>query len=210
MSAAPTFEQQLDQNPRWALSQGSLFFEGKGAVQEALVKITRRLDELGISYCVAGGMALFQHGYRRFTEDVDILVTRDGLREIHARLSGLGYLPPFARSKNLRDVESGVRIEFLVAGDFPGDGKPKPVSFPDPAGVGLERNGIRYLSLPKLIELKLASGMTNPARMKDLADVLEVIKILKLPVEFADDLDTYVRPKFVELWSASRADSAEE
>ena len=44
-------------------------------------------------------------------------VTPDQLQEIHRRLDGLGYLPPFAGSKNLRDTEYGVRIEFLVTGD---------------------------------------------------------------------------------------------
>jgi hypothetical protein len=209
MSTLPTFEQQLDLDPRWALSQGSQFFQGKGAVLEALAKITQRLGELGIPYCVAGGMALFRHGYRRFTEVVDIIVARESLREIHAKLSGLGYLPPFARSKNLRDVENGVRIEFLVTGDFPGDGKPKPVSFPDPASAGIELDGVSYLILPKLIELKLASGMTSPGRMKDLADVIEMVKVLRLPAEFASEIDPYVRPKFLELWSASRADDPE-
>ena len=102
------------------------------------------MNELGIPYCVAGGMALFQHGYRRFTEDVDILVTREGLKEIHSRLDGLGYLPPFPRSKNLRDTENGVRIEFLVAGDFPGDGKPKPLAFPDPTAAGTLSQGILF------------------------------------------------------------------
>ena len=75
---------------------------------------------------------MFQHGYRRFTEDVDLLVTREGLKEIHRKLEGLGYLPPFQGSKNLRDTEHGVKIEFLVTGEFPGDGKPKPVAFPAP------------------------------------------------------------------------------
>ena len=140
----PVYEKELDGDARWALSEGSQFFEGKSAVQQALAKVTRRLNELGIPYCVAGGMALFQHGYRRFTEDVDLLVTREGLKEIHSKLAGLGYLPPFPRSKNLRDTELGVRVEFLVAGDYPGDGKPKPVSFPDPAAVGIEHDGIRY------------------------------------------------------------------
>ena len=51
---------------------------------------------------------------------------------------GLGYIPPFTGSKNLRDTEHGVRIEFLIAGEFPGDGKPKPVAFPDPAEAGVE------------------------------------------------------------------------
>jgi len=106
-------------------------------------------------------MAMFIHGYRRFTEDVGILVDREGLKEIHQQLEGLGYLPPFKGSKNLRDAESGVRIEFLIAGDFPGDGKPKPVEFPKPEEAQVEIGGMSFLSLPKLIELKLASGMTN-------------------------------------------------
>src|SRR5205823_1000563 len=127
-------------------------------------------------YAVVGGMALFLHGYRRFTEDVDLLVTPDGLKALHASLEGLGYLPPFQGSKHLRDTEHGVRVEFLVTGDYPGDGKPKPVSFPDPTESSVEINGIRVLALPKVIELKLASGMTNPGRLDDLGDVQRLIR----------------------------------
>jgi hypothetical protein len=83
------------------------------------------------------------------------------LKTIHGELEGLGYVPPFTGSKKLRDTEHGVRIKFLIAGEFPGDGKPKPVAFPDPAEAGVEIGGIRYLSLPALVELKLASDMTG-------------------------------------------------
>src|SRR5208282_6521979 len=102
-----TYEQRLTRDPRWALSEGSRHFEEKSAVFDALHKITNRLNELGIPYAVVGGLALFQHGLRRFTEDVDILVTRDDLKIIHERLEGLGYLPPFANSKHLRDTVLG-------------------------------------------------------------------------------------------------------
>jgi hypothetical protein len=200
-----TYEQRLSENPRWALNQGSGFFEGKSAVQDALRKITRRLTELGIPYSVVGGMALFRHGYRRFTEDVDLLVTREGLRQIHEKLDGLGYVPPFAKSKNLRDTENGVKIEFLITGDFPGDGKPKPVAFPDPSAASSEADGIRYLNLDALVALKLASGMTAPGRTKDLSDVIELIKVLGLRVEYADQLDPYVQAKYRELWSHARS-----
>jgi hypothetical protein len=197
----PVYEQLLDQDRRWALSEGSRHFEGKSAVQEALHKITRRLGDLGIPYAVAGGMALFAHGFRRFTEDVDILVTRESLKTIHDKLEGLGYVPPSTKSKNLRDAEHGVRIEFLVAGEYPGDGKPKPVAFPDPAEAGVELGGITYLSLPRLVELKLASGMTGGVpRLKDFADVVALIQALDLPAEFAESLDPYVRDRFRELW----------
>lgn len=204
----PSYEARLAADSRWAMSEGSRHFEGKSAVQEALHKITRRLNELHIPYAVAGGMALFQHGFRRFTEDVDILVGREGLNAVHRALDGLGYVPPFQGSKNLRDAEHGVRIEFLVTGDYPGDGKPKPVQFPDPGAVAIERDGIRYLDLPTLVELKLASGMTAPGRLKDLADVQELIKLLGLPREYADRLHEYVRPRYHDLWDAARPDEA--
>ena len=147
-------------------------------------------------------MALFSHGVRRFTEDVDILLTPAGLKQAHDELEGLGYTPPFKGSKQLRDADTGVRIEFLVTGQFPGDGKPKPVSFPDPAEVGIEMNGVRFLRLESLIELKLSSGMTGGVtRLKDLADVVELIRTLQLPMEFAVKLDPYTREKFIELWN---------
>jgi hypothetical protein len=202
------YEQLLSQDPRWALREGSMHFEKDSAVHQALRKIIAKLDELGIPYAVAGGMALFLHGFRRFTEDVDILVTRDGLEEIHRRLEGLGYLPPFTGSKHLRDMENGVRIEFLVAGEFPGDGKPKPVAFPDPAQVRVVADGIPCVNLPSLVELKLASGMTNPGRLKDLADAQELIRLLLLPADFADRLNPFVRDKYLELWRGVQADSS--
>lgn len=193
------YEQRLNQDVRWAFQEGSMHFEQASAVHKTLVKIASRLDELHIPYAIAGGMALFFHGYRRFTEDVDILVTREGLQEVHSRLEGLGYLPPFEGSKNLRDTESGVRIEFLVAGDYPGDGKPRAVAFPRPEDVSEIIGGVRCLQLGPLVELKLASG-TTPGRLKDLGDVQELIRLLHLPEDFAQQLNPMVQPLYLQLW----------
>lgn len=198
------YEHKLSANPGWALSEGSKFFEEKSAVQSALRKITTRLDKLKLPYAVAGGMALFYHGYRRFTEDVDILVTRETLQAIHQALTGLGYLPPFQGSKNLRDAEFGVKIEFIVTGEYPGDGKPKPIAFPEPSEVATELDGIRCVNLPTLVNLKLASGMTDPGRLKDLADVQELIKRLSLSREFMQELHPFVQAKYAELRDATR------
>jgi len=198
------YEDRLDQNTRWALSEGSLHFDEKSDVHETLQRICKRLNELGIPYAVAGGMALFKHGYRRFTEDVDILITRDGLKLVHEKLDGLGYRPLFAGSKNLRDTDSGVRIEFLITGEYPGDGREKPVAFPDPSDVAELQDDIQFVNLPRIVELKLASGMTGSDRMKDLADVQELIKLLSLPADFCDQLDAYVRSTYQELWQTTR------
>lgn len=151
-------------------------------------------------------MALVAHGYDRTTVNVDILVTPDSLTAIYNSLDGLGYVRPFERSRNLRDVQNGVRIEFLVTGQYPSDGKPKPVAFPDPADSIAQIDGICYVNMPTLVELKIASGMTNPGRLKDLADVQELIRAVKLPRDFSAKLNPYVREKFDELWVAVRND----
>src|SRR5262249_38430812 len=195
------YEQQLDRDLDWALREGSMHFEEKNAVHKTLRKITRRLEELGIPYALVGGMAMFFHGYRRFTEDVDILVTPQSLKEVHRQLEGLGYVPPFAGSKHLRDTEHGVRVEFLTTGDYPGDGKPKPVAFPDPVEASVEIEGFRVLKLPKLIELKLASGMTNVGRRRDISDVQDLIRTLGLPADFAKQLDPFVQDMYTQLWT---------
>jgi hypothetical protein len=196
------FEAKLSRGGAAAIEHIGRFFMGQDVVTQTLLRIAARLDELGIPYAIAGGMALGAHGYVRATVDVDILLTQEGLERVHKELEGLGYVPPFTGSKNLRDVSSSVRVEFLVAGQYPGDGKPKPVAFPDPATSAVEIDGVKYLRLDKLIELKLASGMTGGVnRMKDLVDVVELIKLLNLPADTADRLDPYVHEKFMELWN---------
>lgn len=197
-----TYEEYLSRDWEVAMREGSDFFGGQAKVHEALLKITRRIEELGVSYAVVGGMALVRHGYRRFTEDVDILVERSSLAIIHEQLAGRGYLPPFTGSKNLRDCELGVKIEFLITGDYPGDGKPKPVAFPNPAEVCEKLGPIQFLRLSALVELKLASGVSSPHRLKDLADVQELIQIQSLPLQLGEQLNPYVREKYVELWTA--------
>ncbi|MBN9118346.1 MAG: hypothetical protein J0I06_04150 [Planctomycetes bacterium] len=199
MDAVIPYEQRLRRDFSWALREGSMHFEEESAVQKTLRRVARRLDELGISYAVAGGLALFFHGYRRFTEDVDILVTKGDLKLIHEKLEGRGYLPPFEGSKHLRDTDSGVKVEFLTTGEYPGDGKPKPVAFPNPADVRVESAGVWFLSLPALVELKLASGISNPLRGKDIVDVQELIAELNLDEGLAPQLNEFVRDKFLEL-----------
>ena len=204
-----TYEALLDQNLDWALNEGSMHFEGNNAVHKTLRGITARLEELNVDYAIAGGMALFFHGYRRFTEDVNVLVTPTGLATIHERLEGRGYIRPFEKSKNLRDAETRVKIDFLVTGQFPGDGKPGPVSFPTPSDVAVERDGVRVVDLPAIIQLKLASGK-DPGRMKDLADVQELIRTLQIPRDFEEKLDPSLRESFASIWQSAQRGQTDE
>ena len=199
MEIALDYREQLNRNRAWALWEGGMFFEGTNKVHVSLQRIARKLVELNVPYAIVGGMAMYLHGYRRFTEDVDLLVTREGLATIHEKLVGLGYVPPFTGSKHLKDTDTGVKIEFLVTGDYPGDGLPKPVQFPNPSDVYEPIEGIATLKIETLVELKLASGMAK-GRRKDQADVQELIRTLQLPLEFAGQLNPYVQSSYRELW----------
>jgi len=169
-------------------------------------RLSSRLRAEGIDHVIVEGMALVLHGYVRVTGDVDLVTTPDGLNAIHQRLVGRGYRPAFEGSrKKLRDTETGVDIEFITTGEFPGDGKPKPVSFPDPKDVAVDRDGISVISLPKLIELKLASGLSaEHRRLRDLADVQDLIIALKLPRDLGDQIDPSVRQEYFRMWDAAQ------
>jgi hypothetical protein len=180
------------------------FFMEDSDVHRALERLARTLDQNGIPYAIVGAMALNEWGYRRATVDVDVLLTADGLRALKAAVLGCGYLEKFPGSKGLRDTEAGVNIDVLLAGEYPGDGKPKSVTFPDPAAAAVRGRRVALLPLEKLLELKLASGMSAPHRLKDLADVLEVIRALELSRDTGDRLDPSVREKYRELWEAAQ------
>jgi hypothetical protein len=188
------------------------FFMAVGPVHKTMRTLARRLSEEGIDYAVAGGMALVLHGYRRETVDVDVLLSKEGRALFMETLVGRGYIPLFSGAKKaFRDAETGVEIDILTQGEYPGDGKPKPVSFPNPSDASIEIDGIRILTLEKVIELKLASGMSAAHRLRDLADVQELIKLRGLGSEFSGQIDPYVRGKYLELWDAvARAGDVEE
>lgn len=175
----------------------------EGKVHLTLKRLARALEEESIPYAIVGGMALNLLGYARETVGVDILLTPEGLERFRERLVGRGYILAFAGAvKSFRDSQTQVKVEALTTGEYPGDGKPKPVAFPDPSTAGVERDGYRVIALEKLIELKLASGMTAPHRLRDLADVQDLISILGLPLELEERLDESVRGEYRRLWEA--------
>jgi len=182
---------------------------GQAPVHLAMEKIARLLDEMKIPSAVIGAMALNEAGYRRVTEDVDLLLTHEDFDRFKHAWLGRGYVETGAGEAVLRDTENDVVIDVVFAGDYPGDREPKPVRFPDPAIAEIGAP-VRFLPLERLLELKLASGITAPHRLRDLADVREVIRIRALPRDFAERLDGSVRAKYDELWIAAQSAPGDE
>jgi hypothetical protein len=195
---------EVDRRTDALLSEAEAYFMGEGGVHGAAAAIASRLAEAGIDYAIAGAIALGEHGFKRLTVDVDVLIRREDLGRFKAEWLGRGYVEVRPGGKAVRDTINNVKVDFLITGEFPGDGRPKPVAFPDPREAAVAGKRYRVVALPRLIEMKLASGMTAPHRLQDLADVLRLIHAADLPRAFAAELDPYVRDKFDELWLASR------
>jgi hypothetical protein len=199
MSSVLTAE-QIRKNYEDGLELARRYFMGDADVQRAAKRIAATLGQMQIAYVICGALAVTAYGHVRLTQDVDVLLTPDGLRRFRETWLGKGWVERFPGSKGMRDAEHNVKIDILLTGDYPGDGKPKPVRFPDPAAVAVDIGGTATIALPKLIELKLASGMTAPDRPRDLDDVIQLVRANALPRDFAESLDPWVRAKFDELW----------
>ncbi|MBI4872656.1 MAG: hypothetical protein HY814_13935 [Candidatus Riflebacteria bacterium] len=173
---------------------------GESEVHEALRRLVGILEGDGIPYAIIGGLALNEYGHRRATVDVDVLMREEDLQAFKRRWLGRGYAERVSGSGKLLDTVHGIQVDVLSAGRFPGDDKPKPIAFPDPATTAVRGERFALLPMPRYLELKLASGMVAPHRGKDLVDVQELIRSAGLGLEVADQLHEWVRDKFVQLW----------
>lgn len=181
------------------------FFMEKSPIHDAMRRLTSTLDDMQISFAIAGAMAANAHGHRRTTTDVNILIRQEDLQSFKDRWIGRGWVDKFEGSKNFRDTVADVDVDTLIVGNYPGDGKPKPVAFPDPEGVIDRReDGLPFVALPTLLELKIACGMTTIHRPRDLDDVIQLIRVNQLSQAYGDSLNPFVQEKFSELWQAAQ------
>ena len=102
-------------------AEGQRYFMGEGALNNALSRLVTDLRDHNIDYVVIGALALLAHGYPRFTEDIDLIVSPEGLERFHQELikiRGLAQafaekLNPYVREKYLellKAVEQGAAI----------------------------------------------------------------------------------------------------
>jgi len=173
-------------------------------IATVLDALRRRLAQEGIPFAVIGALALRHYGFVRHTEDIDILTTREGLEQIHARLVGRGIVAraPGLR-KSLRETEHQVDIDVVTAGEHAGSPE-SPVEYPPPDSPAfVEVGGLRLPTLEALVTFKIASGIWGH-RGQDLIDVQRLIRANGLTEPFADRLVPELRQKFLELLRETR------
>ncbi len=187
------------------LKEIDMFFQGRDPVHKTMRRAVKRLEKAGISYAVMGGMAVNAHRYQRTTGDVDILLSPEGFAEFRRRFVPKLYDNLAGRSRRFKDKTSGIRIDILVTGLFPGSGKPGPVAFPDPALVSESIEGIQFVDLATLVQLKLAAK-----RYRDFGDVVELIRFNDLDEGFAERLLSSVRGDYIECLEEKRREDEYE
>ena len=156
------------------------------------------LTEADIAYCICGGVAVCLHGYQRNTTDLDLIIRSDDSESVQRVLTNAGFA--WDSEKAEFRTKDGIAIPFLIAGQKAGKGTEVSVSEPvgDPNVEQIE--GLCVVRLSRLIEMKIACGMSNLRRThKDFADVVELIAIRHLDRSFARHLHKSLRPTFREL-----------
>jgi hypothetical protein len=154
-----------------------------------------------VPHLVVGGLAVQEHGYFRVTTDCDIVVADvfDAVELLTADLSGPFVRIP-GRQDAVKDRRNGVLVDVLPAGRVLKSGCKVP--FPAPQEV---KDQPDFVPLEKLISLKLDSWSNSPSRrLKDKADVIELIKALHLPRELV--VDEAVCTLYLETWDALAAE----
>jgi len=159
------------------------------------------LAEHDIPHLIVGGLAVQEHGYPRLTIDVDIVVpdVLEAVEFLTASLTGPFYRVPKVEDR-VEDRRNGVQIDLLPAGKVLRGGCKVP--FPQPGKV---TDQLQIVKLEELVSLKLDSWANNPTRrLKDKADVVELIKYRNLPRDVA--VNPAVRALYTETWDALNAD----
>ncbi len=135
-----------------------------GPVDEALERVDRLFRDAGITFAIAGGFAVIEHGYERFTKDVDLLVLASDLPRAMQVLRANGFsgnrTPIGAR---MREDRTGVQVDLLGTA-FEGDERAI-------ARAGRGRRRLGVIPVEHLVLRKLEAG-----RIQDDADIVEVLK----------------------------------
>jgi hypothetical protein len=181
------------------LQEIGMFFQKRSPQHQTMRRLARRLNKAGIPYAIMGAMAVNAHGAERTTKDVDILLTAEGLERFRQELVGDVYEPVAGRPRRFVERQSGVMVDCLITGRYPGSGKPGPIAFPDPAEASQEIEKIRVLTLPQLIQLKLAAR-----RYYDFGDVVFLIQTHNLDELFLQQLHPCVHRDFIECLEEKR------
>lgn len=158
---------------------------------DTMYRVTRLLGRQRLSYSLMGSLAVEVHGARPYTSNIEFLI---GQREFEAfceHASKTRFEQDPTRRRQFVDSRNQRSFEFFLTGHHPGRRGPAPVTFPNSAKASENREGLRVLTLPWLIQLKLTANTHA-----ELADVVSLIEVLGLADAMTKVLHPSVRDRY--------------
>jgi len=160
--------------------------------------IVQALNEGGVRYLVAGGLAVNAHGYLRFTKDVDLVIrlSREDILGAFKALAAIGYMPkvPITAEQFANEPlrESWIREKGMVVLNLWSDQHretPVDIFVREPFDFAVEYArawrsgepgdpGAPFVGIPALIAMKQTGG-----RPQDLIDIEKLRQIASINEE---------------------------
>jgi hypothetical protein len=161
---------------------------------DAFEAVAKALNDAGVRYLVAGGLAVNAHGYLRFTADIDLVIALDddNIAGAFCALSTIGYRPAVpvtaAQFADTAQRQRWIEEKGMQVLNFFSDRHPEtsvdifvyaPFDFPTEYDRALQGEiapslPARFVCIPTLIEMKQAAG-----RPRDLDDIQHLRWMLK-------------------------------
>lgn len=152
-----------------SLSRDFVLLEERQSIVDLLDKI---LKQINVAADLIGGVALQYYGYKRYTEDIDLLINRNDYDALANAIVSAGG---FSLGKNNRFELNNYQIQLCYNGLKVSD-----TVFPKPSS---NNPGLNVISLKVLLKMKIEAGMN---RAKDRADFIELIKRGKINKEYIE------------------------
>jgi hypothetical protein len=133
------------------------------ALKEAVAltrKAVRQVD--GAYACFIGGLAVQEHGYVRWTDDVDVVVDADHFSEVLDKMRELGFM--INPDGSLQNRQTGAKVDLLKEGVVLHNAR---MALPHPRDLG---PNLGFATVPSMIRLKL-----DAHRRQDLADIVRIM-----------------------------------
>ena len=164
---------------------------GSTNIEATLLKALKVLKLFDIPHYVCGGFAVQEHGYPRFTVDVDIIVP--DVEFAREKLSMNGFRANPGSKMTVTDRETRVEVDLRPGGQKLDPGR---FTLPVPSQVS---DSPQVLTLEALISAKLSTYMGRGIdRTQDYADVVKLTQVNRLSRDV--NVDPKVRDLYLQIW----------
>lgn len=167
-------------------------------LKKAIKALTDLLKEYNINFTIIGGAARSEYKVRKITEDIDIVVSKKDKDKMKKIPIGLMRDVSKGRAKVFHLHQPKTKVEVIYEGEISGDGITGLV-YISPEKISELHNDIPFITLKNLVMYKLSAG-----RLKDFADVQELIKANKLKRDYADKFREDLKDTYIELFDMTK------